>query len=101
MWNVCLLICAFGYRVQELTAKYLEQLSSGVSLSLAAFRPATKSGAAEVERITKVCYKRDVSNINLNLNKKNVLGVLALHWITCNINMCTMFCNKRLLPGDS
>lgn len=40
--------------LQELTARYLEQLSTGISLTLAAFRPATKSGAAEVERITKV-----------------------------------------------
>ena len=39
--------------LQELTARYLEQLSSGTSLSLAAFRPSTK-GAAEIERITKV-----------------------------------------------
>lgn len=40
--------------VQELTSRYLEQLSSGTTLSLAAFRPASKSGAAEIERITKV-----------------------------------------------
>ncbi|KAL3137671.1 hypothetical protein ABBQ38_004946 [Trebouxia sp. C0009 RCD-2024] len=39
--------------LQELTSRYLEQLSSGTTLTLAAFRPATKSGAAEIERITK------------------------------------------------
>jgi len=40
---------------QALTSRYLEQLSSGTTLTLAAFRPASKSGAAEIERITKVC----------------------------------------------
>ena len=40
--------------LQELTSRYLEQLSSGTTLTLAAFRPATKSGAAEIERINKV-----------------------------------------------
>ena len=40
--------------LQELTSRYLEQVSSGTTLTLAAFRPATKSGAAEIERITKV-----------------------------------------------
>ena len=40
--------------LQELTSRYLEQLSSGTVLTLAAFRPASKSGAAEIERITKV-----------------------------------------------
>lgn len=39
--------------LQELTSRYLKQLSSGTSLSLAASRPSTKTGAAEIERITK------------------------------------------------
>lgn len=46
-----------SHLLQELTAKYLEQFSSGVTLTLAAFRPSSKSGAAEIERITKVCSK--------------------------------------------
>ncbi|KAL0029555.1 hypothetical protein WJX79_003952 [Trebouxia sp. C0005] len=44
--------------LQELTSRYLEQLSSGTTLTLAAFRPASKSGAAEIERITKSVHVR-------------------------------------------
>ncbi|KAL0033719.1 hypothetical protein WJX77_002381 [Trebouxia sp. C0004] len=44
--------------LQELTSRYLEQLSSGTTLTLAAFRPGSKSGAAEIERITKRVHVR-------------------------------------------
>lgn len=54
IFGACRKYRKLGFMVQELTARYLEQLSSGVSLSLAAFRPSTKMGAAEIERITKV-----------------------------------------------
>ena len=63
---------------QELTSRYLEQLSSGTTLTLAAFRPASKSGAAEIERITKV---RSV----LSLTSVVYLDVKRIHTIiTCD-----------------
>ncbi|KAL0053768.1 hypothetical protein WJX82_010500 [Trebouxia sp. C0006] len=49
--------------LQELTSRYLEQLSSGTTLTLAAFRPASKSGAAEIERITKSVHVRSESGL--------------------------------------
>ena len=55
---------------QELTSRYLEQLSSGTTLTLAAFRPASKSGAAEIERITKVWSVLSLTSM-LYLNVKS------------------------------
>ena len=40
--------------LQELTSGYLEQLSSGTTLTLSATRPGSR-GLTEIERINKVC----------------------------------------------
>ncbi len=44
--------------MQERTQVFLEQLSSGFSLQLAATRAATSAGAAAQERINKTVYVR-------------------------------------------
>ena len=43
--------------VQEHTAAFLEQLSSGTTLTLSATRPSGKNSDSEIERINKVCSR--------------------------------------------
>ena len=64
--------------LQELTSRYLEQLSSGTTLTLAAFRPATKSGAAEIERITKVALNTALNALKHALQLKLQVSFLTL-----------------------